>query len=443
MLPDKYMIIKLNQDTIDEIMEWYESTFDQRIIRDSTLTWYDGQGRTGQKYTQQEMETEMAKVRKILEDVPAIYLEFIDQVLLSNDKTPYDDLPLNSKKHPAHHIATSQRLFEREEENDYSKPKTGVATFDKIMHMRVTGQYADEVFASMTRGALDLVKAERAINYCRNSGYDKEWQAVIEAEIAKEKAVDELIEESQVDAEFFESIIADRKADQERANDEKKILDDFRSSTAAYKDALMTKKERLDTELKEKKAQLAVKKQADKDFRRDMGKMAHPINFIARWALRINYRMQQHDNRKETLEKFKKSQKEEREEIEATLRTLDQNAKDIDKSIKKDAPWREAAEQFTSEYQSNTLDEREVHNEWLNEREERREEAERIAEKNRQLDEQFRAREAYEDSFYEQPEEKKSAFRGKSLFSENVQTKGSTNRNSSKQKAQEKTHFLD
>jgi hypothetical protein len=89
------------------------------------------------------------------------------------------------------------------------------------------------------------------------------------------------------------------------------------------------------------------------------------------------------------------------------------------------------------------LDEREVHNEWLNEREERREEAERIAEKNRQLDEQFRAREAYEDSFYEQPEEKKSAFRGKSLFSENVQTKGSANRNRSKQKEPEKTKFLD
>ena len=415
ILTEKDMQIKLNSENIENIMAWFQD-----------ITARNGLNQDGYALTQEDIDRYTKKLRSVLPNVPAIYLELINNVVLDNTLN-YEDLDVEKPEHPAYHIEVKEVAGDIERSVGYGIATTGDYATDTIFRARTAGgRYAITMFEALAHGAYKLVDIERAKEYYRTYDYK------MEEEIAEADAIMEEVETAMRETPNAINV-----------KSEKEIFDDFRSSTAAYKDALMTKKERLDTELKEKKAQIAEKKQADKEFRRDVAKMAHPINFIARWALRINYRIQQHDNRKETLDEFKKSQKEEREEIEATLRTLDQNAKDIDKSIKKDAPWREAAEQFTSEYQSNTLDEREVHNEWLNEREERREEAERMAEKNRQLDEQFRAREAYEDSFYEQPEEKKSAFRGKSLFSENAQTKGSANRNRSKQKELEKTKFLD
>ena len=413
-LTAKDMNTKLNSENIENIIAWFQD-----------ITARNGLDQDGYVLTPADIDRYTKQLRNILPKVPAVYLELINNVVLDNTKN-YEDLDVEKPEHPAYHIEVKDVAGDAERSVGYGIATTGDYATDAIFRARTAGgRHAIRMFEALAHGEYKLVDIERAKEFYHNYSYK------MEEEMAESDAIMEEVE------------IAMRETPNAiNVKSEKEIIDDFRDSTAAYKDALTTKKERLDTELKDKMAQLAEKKQADKDFRRDVAKGAHPINFIARWALRINYRIQQHNNRKDDLEDFKKSQKQEREEIEATLRTLDQNAKDIDKSIKKDAPWREAAEQFTNEYQSNTLDEREVHNEWLNEREERRAEAERIAEENRQRDEELRAREAYEDSFYEQPKEKKSAFRG-SLFSENVQKKGSTNRNSSKQKEPERTKFLD
>ena len=413
-LTEKDMNTKLNSESIENIIAWFQD-----------ITARNGLDQDGYALTPADIDRYTKQLRNILPKVPAVYLELINNVVLDNTKN-YEDLDVEKPEHPAYHIEVKDVAGDAERSVGYGIATTGDHATDAIFRARTAGgRHAVRMFEALAHGDYKLVDIERAKEFYHNYSYK------MEEEMAESDAIMEEVETAMRETPNAINV-----------KSEKEIIDNFRASTAAYKDALMTKKERLDIELEEKMAQLAEKKQADKDFRRDMGKMTHPINFIARWAFRINYRIQQHNNRKETLEEFKKSQKEEREEIEATLRTLDQNAKDIDKSIKKDAPWREAAEQFTNEYQSNTLDEREVHNEWLNEREERRAEAERIAEENRQRDEELRAREAYEDSFYEQPKEKKSAFRG-SLFSENVQKKGSTNRNSSKQKEPERTKFLD
>lgn len=450
MLPKRYLSVKLNQDDIAEIMDWYIGTFDQRIVRPTMNEWKNGNERAGQKLSQAEINKNIEEVRSLLQNVPAIYKELIDNVFLNNNKTPYNDLSVKSPEHPAHHIVPSRRLFEREEETNPDRSRTGDYDIDRMLHMRITGQDAQDVFEKMTRGAFDLVKTDRAIDYCRGHGYDKEWQKIIESE----KAVDDMIAESASDAEILENIIANRKADEAREiedmildgkrdakairavaesrQNEENILRDFRDSAALYKESQMTRKERLDIELNDKLAELAQKEAAFKEERRFVAKEMHPINFIARWSLRINQRNQQKNILKEDLAEFKASQAKDRDEIKTNLQNIDENIKTVDDSVKKGTPWHGIASEYSEVYKEKTAHERDVHAEWTTNREHLAEQKQHEEAERSEIERNAQARRDYENSFYEQPEpKKKAAFQDKKMFAENVQKKGSVNQKDS------------
>ncbi len=148
---------------------------------------------------------------------------------------------------------------------------------------------------------------------------------------------------------------------------EEEWLNTFNSTakaTRTYMDTQENRRKLLDLELDVKKAELAEKKIDDKEFRVDVAKMAHPHNFLARWKLRISYRIEQHNNRKNDLNKFKAGQKTEREEIKQNLDKAMKDQVDMKENYVKsyksrNGAWFESAKTHIQKYNENTREARE------------------------------------------------------------------------------------
>lgn len=131
---------------------------------------------------------------------------------------------------------------------------------------------------------------------------------------------------------------------------DQKYLKDYMDAADRYQKMQEDRRARLDAELEEYKAELAQKKLAYKEMRKENSKILHPINFLARWSVQIKQRIAAHNAIKSYMQDFQAAQKDARDEIESGLRQLDRERKDVQNSYAKrhqDATWKTMMEQKT------------------------------------------------------------------------------------------------
>ena len=199
---------------------------------------------------------------------------------------------------------------------------------------------------------------------------------------------------------------------EQKVVDDKKILDDYLEAAKQYQEAQANRKLRLDTELEDKKAELAQKKEDDKEFRRSVAKSAHPINFFARWSLRINYRIQQHSMRKEALEEFKSSQENERRDIQDELRKINEELTTVrngyaERENSVGNHWQTSIVGKTQRLNDRIEKENKRQTDWETERAEAAEQRRLDEEYMEQRNKEVEAKDAYNKSFYESPSSNK------------------------------------
>ena len=186
---EKDLRVKLNENDIQKIMEWYLSAMEDGI-----------NSRTGRPFSAEEIQKEANAVRAVLPKVPAIYLELIQNVLLDNWKT-YDKLKPHKPEHPAYHLDELEDFIDSptyEHEIGGRNHITGNFDVDQFMRMRSTGKHAKDMFERMARGRLSLSDCERAKEYCRKNGYELEMimleNGELEAEIVAERQEEQIYE---------------------------------------------------------------------------------------------------------------------------------------------------------------------------------------------------------------------------------------------------------
>ena len=151
-----------------------------------------------------------------------------------------------------------------------------------------------------------------------------------------------------VAVETVEALEAAEAAEIERAD--RSCLDDYMDAADRYQRMQEDRRARLDAELEEYKVELAQKKLEYKEMRKEASKQLHPINFVARWGVRIKQRIAANNALKSYMQDFQEGQKAERDEIENGLRQLDVERKNMQNGYAnrdQDAAWKTTMQQKT------------------------------------------------------------------------------------------------